>query len=72
MGVVRFQTGDVATTESMLDTGVGHLPTLRQVRELTSKPLLIVLLFHFSLFCSIVLFLPVLYVVLLLSLFHTL
>uniref|UniRef100_A0A0N7Z9T0 C-type lectin domain-containing protein n=1 Tax=Scylla olivacea TaxID=85551 RepID=A0A0N7Z9T0_SCYOL len=31
VGVVRFQTGDVATTESMLDTGVGHLPTLRQV-----------------------------------------
>ena len=35
MGVVRFQTGNVATTESLLDTGLGFLPTLRQV-SLTS------------------------------------
>ncbi|XP_050704351.1 uncharacterized protein LOC126989800 [Eriocheir sinensis] len=30
VGVVRFQTGSVATTESLLDTGLGALPTLRQ------------------------------------------
>ncbi|XP_050706082.1 uncharacterized protein LOC126991371 [Eriocheir sinensis] len=31
VGVVRFQTSDVATTESMLDTGLGRIPALRQV-----------------------------------------
>ncbi|KAK3872724.1 hypothetical protein Pcinc_022209 [Petrolisthes cinctipes] len=31
VGVVRFQMGNTATTDSLLDTGLGLIPTLRQV-----------------------------------------
>lgn len=31
VGVVRFQMGKTATTDSLLDTGLGLIPTLRQV-----------------------------------------